>query len=111
MEVWEVKGLKGRGGFVVDMAWKDDRVRKLTIHSKLGGTCRIRTYSQLKAASDFSLQLATGNNSNSFFRVPHVEQPIISPKANLEGLQLRKTYLYDIETEPGKTYDLIFIKD
>ncbi len=103
----EIKGLKGRGGFVVDIAWKDGKVSKLTIHSELGGICRIRSYSFLKTRSDFLLQTATGNNPNPFFKMQNVRQPIISPKANLKNIHLRKTYLYDIKTEPGKTYVLI----
>ena len=36
-----VTGLCARGGFEVDMAWKDGILTSATIHSKLGGPCRI----------------------------------------------------------------------
>ncbi len=37
-----VEGLCGRGGFVVDMEWRDGKLTRATILSRLGGTCRIR---------------------------------------------------------------------
>ncbi len=37
-----VKGLCARGGFVVDMSWKDGRLSGATILSKLGGACKVR---------------------------------------------------------------------
>jgi alpha-L-fucosidase 2 len=101
----EVKGLKTRGGFVVDISWKNGKVSSLAIHSTLGGNCRLRVYDPLRAGS-VSLQPASGDNSNPFFAVPAVRQPLISAKAELKGIQLRKIYLYDIRTEPGKTYQL-----
>ena len=37
-----VKGICGRGGFVVDMEWRNGKLTRATILSRLGGTCRIR---------------------------------------------------------------------
>ncbi len=38
----EVKGLVARGGFVVDIAWKDGNVISAKVHSNKGGTCRVK---------------------------------------------------------------------
>lgn len=37
-----VKGLCSRGGFEVDITWKDNEVVEATVLSKIGGKCRIR---------------------------------------------------------------------
>ncbi|MCF7674824.1 MAG: glycoside hydrolase N-terminal domain-containing protein [Akkermansiaceae bacterium] len=50
-EAWStgsVTGLRGRGGFEVDLAWANRKVVKLSIKSNLGNPCRIRTGSLLK---------------------------------------------------------------
>jgi len=39
--VGQVKGLRGRGGFVVDLNWKDYRLQEAFILSTLGGPCSI----------------------------------------------------------------------
>lgn len=38
----EVRGLRARGGFEVDLAWRDGRLERVAIRSRLGGTCRVR---------------------------------------------------------------------
>ena len=38
-----VKGIRTRKGFVLDMEWKDTRLRKCTLLSEMGVPCRLRT--------------------------------------------------------------------
>jgi alpha-L-fucosidase 2 len=39
----EIKGLKARGAFTVDLSWKDGRLATATIKSATGGSCTFRT--------------------------------------------------------------------
>ena len=38
-----VRGLRARGGFEVDIAWQDGRLREAEVRSSLGGPCRVQT--------------------------------------------------------------------
>lgn len=101
-DTWDkgsVKGLKARGGFTVDIAWKNGKLEKAVIKSDLGGNLRIRSAVPLKG-----LKIAKGNNKNPFYAVPNdIKQQINNPEA-LEMLpELKTTYLYDIPTKKGQT--------
>lgn len=107
-DVWKdgsIRGLRARGGFDVEsLEWRNGKLSKLVIKSNLGGNCRIRSYSPLKIEGGGTLVEAKGENSNPFYLVPQIKKPLISPKAKLEKLELRNTFLYDVETEPGREY-------
>jgi alpha-L-fucosidase 2 len=104
-----ISGLRARGGFtIVDMQWKDGKISKLIIRSSLGGNCRIRSASPLKATGNFQLKIAKGINTNSFYKKDEIITPVISPKVKLDRIDIPETVLYDIETKAGQTYTLLF---
>ncbi len=37
-----VKGLRARGGFELDIQWKDSKLVNVTVHSLVGGSCKLR---------------------------------------------------------------------
>ena len=41
------------------------------------------------------------------FRLPELQQVVVSPQASLEGIELPAKYVYDIETQPGRTYSFV----
>jgi len=56
-EAWasgSVKGLRARGGFEVDIEWKDRKLVRATIRAKRDGTFRI--YSEGKLSEEISLK-------------------------------------------------------
>ena len=78
-----VTGLKARGGFEVDMQWKDGRLQRAVIRSAHEGVCRLRSYIPLKGKG---LRRVHDNHPNA--PLPH-------------------TYLYDLPTKCGGEYVLI----
>ena len=107
-DVWKngsINGLRARGGFEIEaMEWKDGEISTLVIKSNLGGNCRIRSYTKLTANSNTDLKLAKGENRNPFYTTPLIKEPLISDKATLEKVNLKNTYVYDIETKAGEKY-------
>lgn len=100
-----VTGLMARGGFKVDISWKDHRITKLVVYSKLGGNCRLRLKQQ---AENKALKAASGGNSNPFYQVTALKKPIIKPADNSKlKIELPQTWVYDLKTQPGKTYRII----
>jgi alpha-L-fucosidase 2 len=47
-----VKGLRARGGYEVDIVWKDGKIIKAVIKSSLDGQCKVRTGISVKVESD-----------------------------------------------------------
>ncbi|MES2277225.1 MAG: glycoside hydrolase family 95 protein [Bacteroidota bacterium] len=110
-DVWpqgKVSGLCARGGFeIVAMEWKDAKLIKLVIKSTLGGNLRLRVPNALRSAGGVVLKSATGENRNQFYQVTNTPTPVISPLAALTKIDIKKTWLYDLPTSPGKLYSFI----
>lgn len=77
-----VTGLKARGGFEVDIQWKDRRLQRAVIRSAQAGVCRLRSYVPLKGKG---LRRVHDNHPNA---------------------ALPRTYLYDLHTQRGGEYVL-----
>ena len=103
----EFKGLKARGGFEIDVKWEDYKIKQIKIKSTLGGNCRIRSYEALYMKGAKSVNSSI-NNTNGFFQVPNVPQPLISTKANLKGNILKNIFEFDLPTKAGESYNFIF---
>ncbi|WP_026753480.1 glycoside hydrolase N-terminal domain-containing protein [Sediminibacter sp. Hel_I_10] len=103
-----VSGLKTRGGFTIeDMIWKNGELVSVKITSNLGGNLRLRIPNEMKFESGNKLNKASDENPNSFFVVPKIKEPIISEASTIRPLQLKETFLYDIPTEKGNSYQFI----
>ena len=103
-----IRGLRARGGFgISDMEWRDGRLTKLVIVSRLGGNLRLRVPNALRAADGGALKTASGNNPNAFYQTEQTPAPVISGEAKLTPVELKPTLLYDLPTQPGKTYTFL----
>ena len=100
----EVKGLRARGGFEVDMTWDAGTLTEATIHSTIGGTLRIRSYVPLKGKG---LKAAQGECPNTLLAPANIKTPLKSEELkDFQTIPLQKVYEYDIVTQPGKTYQV-----
>jgi alpha-L-fucosidase 2 len=106
-DVWkegEIKGIIARGGFELDIRWKAGKVDRLVVKSHKGGNCRLRCLTKL---SGKGLRKAKGDNPNTLYAVPAVRKPLINEQAKLNGVELKKTYLYDLDTKAGEEYVIV----
>jgi alpha-L-fucosidase 2 len=104
--IWKngsITGLRARGGFTIDMTWKNNHIEKTVIKSAIGGVCRIRSDVPL---SGKGLKEAKGENKNPLFQSVETPQQINYPDKIEKNTTLRKTYLYDIKTKAGNVYIL-----
>ncbi|MFA5201900.1 MAG: glycoside hydrolase family 95-like protein, partial [Bacteroidales bacterium] len=84
----KVSGLRARGGFEVDITWKNGTIKTAVIKSSLGGVCRLRSYVPLTGKG---LKKAHGTNPN----------PLFSAGISFKSLKMNGVYEYDMDTRAG----------
>jgi alpha-L-fucosidase 2 len=99
----EVKGLKARGGFEIDMKWSGGELVAATVRSSLGGNCRIRSHVELKGKG---IAEAQGNNPNPLFDIVETQQPLNHSAKESEALIPGNSFVYDVLIEKGGTLEL-----
>ncbi len=102
-----LRGLRARGGFEIeDMEWENGRLTKVVVKSRLGGNLRLRAPNPLRNAAG-SMASAKGANKNPFYQTEQTAAPVISAEAKPNELDLKPTFLFDIATQPGKSYTFL----
>nr|MBQ5604479.1 glycoside hydrolase family 95 protein [Bacteroidales bacterium] len=99
----EIKGIKARGGFVLDISWKDGKLSQARIHSTLGGNCRLRYDAPLKVQGA-KTKTAKGENPNPYYGYVEVSDIQNNAEHPLLSLPKKDYYTIDFETKKGKTY-------
>lgn len=102
----EITGIKARGGFRLNLNWKNGSISKATIFSELGGNCRIRTFVPMKVVEVSSKQ-SQGVNKNPFYQLSPEPSVVKHNKQALQDLFPRKEFVIDFETERGGNYTIV----
>ncbi len=102
-----VTGLKARGGYTVSITWKNNKPEKVTVTATLGGNLRLRLAEAWQPAAP-GLSAAKGENTNPFYQVMDVAEPLVSKEAPAVEAAVLRTRDYDLATAAGKTYVITF---
>lgn len=97
----EVKGLKARGNFIIDMTWRQGQLYDASIHSNIGGKIRIRSYVPLEGEG---LRKARGECPNALLISNVRGDADLSDETVKEHPVLFRVFEYDMDTDAGKTY-------
>jgi alpha-L-fucosidase 2 len=108
-DVWKegsISGIRARGGFVLDIAWKNGKLTSAKITSTLGGVCRLKTGRAVKVKG-VTTRPAEGKNPNLYYDIP--DAPAFENNTVDGGTPLgHGNYFYvDFDTEAGKTYEIL----
>ncbi len=76
----------------------------------MGGNLRLRVPNTIVLVGTGTLKKVEGENPNPLFYVPETATAIISKEATLENLELKNTFLYDLETVKGRIYTFLIKK-
>jgi len=77
-----VKGLRARGGFEVDIAWRDGKLVEAALHSRNGGPCRLRVAGPVVVRSDRAVRVEQAEASVIGFPTRKGARYLIKPAAD-----------------------------
>src|SRR5699024_7868819 len=97
---------RARGGFEIDLTWKENELDKVKVFSTLGGVCRIRVKGSLFSLDGKELMAPNNETTDFLFMGPTIKNPLLSDEwEEKENFDLADDYrLYEINTQKGKEY-------
>ena len=100
-----VTGLRARGGFTLDLAWKDGHLVRAELRSSLGGVARIRTSVPVKA-DGAEARPPDGDNPNAFYRVHDPGAPVVANPSAIKPAPTPAPHVIDLPTAAGGRYTI-----
>ena len=76
----QVKGLRARGGFEVDIAWQDGKLIEAALTSFQGQPCRLRTHEPVKIRSDSPLRVERPTPQSAAFQTRKGVRYLVIPE-------------------------------
>lgn len=95
------RGLRARGGFVVDIYWREGRLERAVIRSTTGGVCKVRYREPVRVEGAAPAPEGAVN--------PLLEPPPPPRYAARARLSVSKPTLYEavFKTEAGRSYTVV----
>ncbi|MDR2936068.1 MAG: glycoside hydrolase family 95 protein [Rikenellaceae bacterium] len=107
--VWadgEIRGIRARGGFELELTWKKGKLVSAKIRSALGGVCRLKTDRPVKVQGT-AARSAFDENPNPFYCEPEPERFENSTGAALLPIPEKTYYYTDFHTQSGQEYTIL----
>lgn len=99
-----ITGLKARGGFIVDIEWKESKVTRLVLKSNLDGICLLRLPNTLKATN---VKLSPKSSINALNKSAEVAKALFAKGIKLTQLAQPKTESIVFQAKKGDIYEFI----
>lgn len=100
-----ITGLKARGGFVVDIAWKEGKVTHLAVKASKDGTCKLRLPNMLKTNTKVKLSTAVKMGTNPLNLSANVAEPLYAKTVKPQELAQPKTVSIVFEAKRNGVYE------
>jgi alpha-L-fucosidase 2 len=100
-----VRGLRARGGFEIDLEWRNGQLLRGELRSTIGGNARVRTAVPMRVAGS-PLRPAHGPNPSRFFREHDPGRPVVADPAKVPSAAPIAGSVVDFDTRPGGRYQL-----